>query len=108
MECCIANLHSAENDAQVYELVKKERETRPAEQSLAEYYTELRLIWKEIDYYEDFKQTVYRMPEIQALRLITKRIFLDWTQSGIRSSETSDSQKRTVSYTDASICIHSG
>lgn len=43
------------NDAQVYELVKKEQETRQGEWSLAEYYAEQRLIWQEIDYYEDFQ-----------------------------------------------------
>lgn len=39
----------------MFELLKKERETKQGERSLSGYYAELRAIWQEIDYYEDFQ-----------------------------------------------------
>lgn len=42
------------NDAQVYEWVKKAHKTGQGERALAEYYVELRAVWQEIDYYEDY------------------------------------------------------
>lgn len=51
----LLNLLPKENDDRVYDLVKKIHETRPGKASLAEYYPELRIIWQETNYYEDFQ-----------------------------------------------------
>ena len=45
------------NDAQIYELQQKIHETKQRELSLSQYYSELRSLWHELDFYDDFHPT---------------------------------------------------
>lgn len=45
------------NDAQIYELQQKIHETKQRELSLSQYYSKLRSLWHELDFYDDFHPT---------------------------------------------------